>query len=106
MAAKKNWKSTVLKYVGLLRREIPVDRVIVFGSFAHGMPKPYSDIDVAIFSKHFKDRDEIANMQYLFKKACVIDPAIEPHPYHPRELRAPRKGTLLYEIVKTGKVLV
>lgn len=78
-------------------------RVILFGSYAWGHPKPYSDIDLAVFSPSFKDRDEMKNMQFLFKRACDVDPAIEPLPFHPKDLRRPDKRTLLYQIIKRGK---
>lgn len=103
MAAKKNWKLAVRKYVNELKKEIVIDRVILFGSYARGNPKSYSDIDLAIFSKDFKDKDEIRNMQYLFQKTMAVDTSIEPHPFHPRDLRSPIKGTVVYEILKTGK---
>lgn len=103
MAAKKNWKLAVRKYVNELKKEIVIDRVILFGSYARGNPKSYSDIDLAIFSKDFKDKDEIRNMQYLFQKTMAVDTSIEPHPFYPRDLLSPIKGTVVYEILKTGK---
>lgn len=71
MAAKKNWRLAIRKYVDELKKEITIDRVILFGSYARGNPKSYSDIDLAIFSKDFKDKDEIRNMQYLFQKTMA-----------------------------------
>lgn len=106
MASKKNWRTKVKEYIDLLKREIHVDRVILFGSFAKGNPKPYSDIDLAIFSRDFKDKDEIKNMQYLFKKTCAVDTSIEPHPYHPKDIKKPPRGSLLFEIIRTGKVIL
>lgn len=96
-------KKTIRKFVALLKEEISVDRVVLFGSYAWGRPKPYSDIDLAIFSRDFKDKDEIKNMQYLFKRACQIDPVIEPHPFHPKDLKKLDKRTLLYQIMKKGR---
>lgn len=106
MAPKRDWKPGVKRYIALLRQELDVERVILFGSYARGDQKPYSDIDLAIFSRKFKAKNEIKDMQYLFKKTCGIDTSIEPHPYHPRDLKNPQRGTLLYEIVRTGKVIV
>ena len=106
MAPKRNWKMTVSKYIALLKREIRVDRVMLFGSFAKGKARPHSDIDLAIFSRDFKDRDEMKNMQYLFQKTKDVDTSIEPHPYHPKDIKRARKGTLLYEIMRTGKVIL
>ena len=31
-----------------LRQEIPIREIILFGSYAHGNPKEYSDIDLAV----------------------------------------------------------
>lgn len=105
MAKKNRWQSRVNQYLRLLRQEIRIHRAMVFGSYARGNPRPDSDIDLAIFSPDFDDRREIENMQYLFKKTCAVDTTIEPHPFHPRDLKRPLKGTLVYEIVRTGKVV-
>ncbi len=98
-------KKIIRNYIHVLDQEIPIEKVILFGSYAWGKPKPYSDIDLAIFSKKFEDKDEIKNMQFLFKKACQIDTAIEPLPFHPKDLKNPDKRTLLYQIVTKGKVI-
>lgn len=106
MVTNKNIRLKIKKFVEFLKQDIHVDRVVLFGSYAKGKPKPYSDIDLAIFSRNFKDKDELKNMQYLFKKASAVDTAIEPHPFHPKDLKSPEKGGLLYEIIKTGKVIL
>lgn len=103
MVTKKNLKNKIIRFIAILKEDISVNRVILFGSFAKGNPRPYSDVDIAVFSPDFKEKDEIKNMQYLFKKAVLVDSAIEPHPYHPRELKRAERGSLLYEIMKTGK---
>ena len=46
----------VKAYVDLLKRDIPVDSVYVFGSHAKGSARPESDIDVAIISPAFNGR--------------------------------------------------
>ena len=98
-------RKKLTKYIRLLKKEISVDRVILFGSHVWGHPKPYSDIDIAVFSRDFRDKDEIKNMQYLFKKACEVDPIIEPLAFHPKDLKNPDKRSLLYQIVTRGKEL-
>ena len=96
-------KRVIRRYVNCLRKEIPVSRVILFGSYAWGKPKPYSDIDLAVFSRKFRGRNELKDMQYLFKRACEVDPFIEPLPFHPREMKKPDRRTFLYRILKEGK---
>ncbi|MGD9678738.1 MAG: nucleotidyltransferase domain-containing protein [Vulcanibacillus sp.] len=36
-------------YVMKLSKEIPFEKVIIFGSYANGNPHKYSDVDIAIF---------------------------------------------------------
>lgn len=96
-------KKTIRQYIEALRGQISVDRVILFGSYAWGEPRDHSDVDLAVFSHDFRDKDEVKNMQDLFKIASRVDPIIEPHPFHPRELRHLDKRTLLYQIVTRGK---
>lgn len=103
MVTRKNLKTKIAAFVETLKEDIRVNKVILFGSFARGNPKPYSDVDLAVFSNDFKEKDEIKNMQYLFKKARFVDTSIEPHPYHPREIKHAERGSLLYEIMRTGK---
>lgn len=73
---------------------------IVFGSWAKGNPKKYSDIDVAVISPQFgKDyHHEMVRLMHL----CTDDIIeIEPHPFHPDDLND-RWNSLSQEIKKHG----
>lgn len=106
MARKKNWRRIAKKFVARLQEEIPVDRAIVFGSYARGTPKVYSDLDIAIFSSAFRHNREIEDMQYLFKVAQDVDTLIEPYPFLPKEIKHVTAGSLLEKILQTGKTIV
>jgi len=58
---------------------VPVNRVILFGSWAKGTARSDSDIDVGIVSSRFGN-DEIEEMQYLLYQTRHIDDRIEPIP--------------------------
>lgn len=105
MAKKKNIKDIIRRFANLLEEEMPLQRIILFGSYARGKPHKDSDIDVAVVSPNFGKRNEMEEMSYLLKKAHEIDLDIEPHPYNPRELRHPHKSSFAYEILKTGKTV-
>lgn len=49
-------KERVTAYVNILRAEIPISSVYIFGSQAKNTAHPDSDIDVAIISPSFKGR--------------------------------------------------
>lgn len=105
MARKKDVKKIVRRFARLLSREIRIQKVILFGSYASGRPHRDSDIDIAVVSLDLGKGNEMEEMTYLLKKAHEIDFDLEPHPYHPAELRRPEKSSFAYEILKTGRVI-
>lgn len=105
MAKKKNVRGIVKRFVDLLSKDIYVQRVVLFGSYAKGYPNKNSDIDIAVVSPGFGKRNEMEEMTYLLKKAHEIDIDLEPHPYHPNEMKNPSKSSFTAEILRTGKVI-
>lgn len=43
-------KEITNSFMEAVRKEIPVQEVILFGSYAKGNPREYSDIDLAVIS--------------------------------------------------------
>lgn len=93
-------KRLLLKYKAILEKDnFPVKKIFLYGSYARGNPKPYSDIDVCIISHRFfknKDYDET----YLFKKVLEVDPRIEPIVYYPDDFKT--IDPLVHEIKRYG----
>lgn len=95
----KRIKKDVLDYVELIKNDkIPVEKVIVFGSYVKGKPHKGSDIDICLISPNFKD--SFSALHYLLKKSYQIKSIIEPHPYHPKDFID--EDPLVWEIKKTG----
>ena len=77
-------KKEILNYIKTLERDkMPLKQVIVFGSYAKGAQKQWSDIDVCLVSPQFQDKTDA--FVYLLKKANEIQSKIEPHPFHPND---------------------
>ncbi len=87
-------------YLSIVAKSIPVDRMIVFGSYAKGNNKPWSDIDVAVVSRQL-GRDPHAERVMLSRLVDSIDLRIEPHPFSPEEFADPW-DPLAAEIRKYG----
>lgn len=85
---------------------IAVEKIIVFGSYAHDIANEHSDLDIAVISPSFEKLD-IIDRQLLLSKASSwgLDVAIEPLGYSAKEFRTPGKGSFLDEIVRTGKIM-
>jgi predicted nucleotidyltransferase len=60
----------------LIQNNIPLKKLIIFGSWAKGKQKEDSDIDVAVISDKFA-KDEIEEMMIVNKLANQISPNIE-----------------------------
>ena len=100
-ALSRKEKNIINKYILLLQeRGVEVSEVILFGSYAKGMAKQDSDIDLAIVSSQF-GKDNWKEMIFLRKLALEIDSHIEPLPFSPQDMED-RYSTLSEEIRKYG----
>ena len=83
---------------------IPVEKIILFGSYAKGAVKPWSDLDLCVVSKIF-GKDNYQEIVRLKQLTSGVDSMIEPHPYHPSALEE-KFDPLAAEIKKYGKVFI
>lgn len=105
MAQKKgltqDTKRKIIDYLALLKKEgIEIEKAIIFGSYAKGEIKPWSDIDVCLISKKF-GKDIFEEGVIVSRLARKIDSLIEPHPYHPLDFQE-KYDSLATEIKKHG----
>ncbi|RMD92538.1 MAG: nucleotidyltransferase domain-containing protein [Calditrichaeota bacterium] len=81
----KSVKREVRKLIKALESEkIRVERVILFGSYAKGEQRRYSDIDVAIVSPDFTGI-RFEDNRRLLKVKLLLNSRIETHPYTPED---------------------
>ena len=90
----------IKRYVKELEQhDIPVQEVILFGSYAGKNPRSESDIDLAVISRVFtEDRFQIRRRIVPLRRK--IDNRIEPIPFTPDGFA--QGGILADEIKKTG----
>jgi predicted nucleotidyltransferase len=93
-------RSGINKYLERLREEIPVDKAMLFGSFARGTFDSGSDVDLAIFSDYFHGKRRVDNIAFLLSRAVDIDLDLEPLAFTCEEY-VERIG-LVDEIIRTG----
>ncbi|NMM65117.1 nucleotidyltransferase domain-containing protein [Clostridium sp. P21] len=90
----------IAEYIRELGKQIPIQKAILFGSYAKGTIHRYSDVDIAIFSDYFKDMSRVDGIHFLLLSAMDYDMDIEPQPFTMDEYREP--VGLVEEILKTG----
>jgi len=78
-------KEEIRKLVTALQNDnIRIERVILFGSYARGEEREYSDIDVALVSSDFTGMRFEDNLR-IIKAKLHLDSRIETHPFTPED---------------------
>ena len=106
MVKRKN--KTIAKVIKIfaeeLQKDIPVEKILVYGSYAAGKQDKQSDIDVIVVSSVFARGNHMAHMQYLFRKAAKINSLLEPIPASPREIDMPDTRLFIGQVIKSAQI--
>ncbi|MCD5414081.1 MAG: nucleotidyltransferase domain-containing protein [Clostridiales bacterium] len=87
-------------YVEKISKQIPIKKVIVFGSYAKDSFRSDSDIDIAVFSDYFNTMSRVDGIMYLLMEASDYDIDIEPQAFTVYDYNNPLG--IVEEIIKTG----
>ncbi len=97
---KKEILRKLRRFRALINKDgIPVAKMLLYGSYARGMPRKDSDIDVCVVSPQF-GKNRLKERFYLFHKAPEVDARIEPVPFSLKDYRENRLSPLLHQIRK------
>jgi predicted nucleotidyltransferase len=98
----KTVNDILTSYVADVKKEMPIDKAYLFGSYAKGNPRKDSDLDICFFSDYFEDKwvidigVELLRIAEKYNK--ILD--IEPHSFATSELND--GNPFLEEILRTG----
>ena len=96
--------SLIKKYLTRLRENnIPIQKVLLFGSYKNGSPREDSDIDIAIISSAFKG-NRYSDRRFIVPFRRGIDSRIEPIPFTPEDFS--KGGIFVDEIKRTGEEIL
>ncbi len=94
----------IKQYIARLKENnIPVEKVLLFGSYTKGVAKEDSDIDIAVISPVFKG-DRYLDRRRIVPMRRGIDSRIDPIPFTPRDYAD--GGILIDEIKRTGQEIL
>jgi predicted nucleotidyltransferase len=96
-------KESAKKYADEVRKEMPIDKVILYGSYAKGTAHEWSDVDVCFFVRTYggKRRLDIAlQLMSIGEKYEYGSVYFEPHPFETAEIE--RDNPFVNEILRTG----
>lgn len=89
----------------LERNDIHITKMILYGSYARGTPKPYSDIDLIVISPDLAKFMPLKRQELLAQLTMNIDAPLEVIGYTPSEFKKSNQTIFGQIIQKTGKPL-
>jgi predicted nucleotidyltransferase len=96
-------KNIVKRYYSILLTEgIPVEKVLLFGSYARNKQNENSDVDLAIVLRKF-NKDRFNTRLELMKYTRDFEEVIEPHPFLSSEFDD--SDPFVSEILKTAQIV-
>lgn len=100
-----NLKQLANRYkIALLKNNIPVSAIYLFGSYARGTAHKGSDVDFCVVSNAF-GRDDFKEMVAINQIAKQISAKIEAFPVAEKELKA-RSNPFIKEALKNGEKVI
>lgn len=94
-------ENLINRYRAVLKRSgIDAEQLILFGSYAKGESKPWSDLDLCVVSKGF-GKNRLQESMDLAALTVKVDSMIEPYPCHPDDLNN-KYDPLIHEINTHG----
>jgi len=92
--------SITTDYINKLKQQIPVEKAVLFGSYAKGSYEQDSDVDLAIFSPVFENMTRVDGLTFLLMQALGYKLDIQAQPFTMKDYNDPLG--LIDEILKTG----
>ena len=89
----------------LKRKGIKVDRLILYGSYANGKPRPDSDIDVAVISSSFNNKNLLKRQELLGEAIFGLGAPVEAIGYSYKEFVKRSSLSFLFDIASNGKTV-
>ena len=105
---KSELKALIGDFIKEAGKKIRIERVILFGSYAWGRPRVFSDIDLAVISRDFKKLNDLKriglllDVVYKLKMPKLVD--IEVLGFTPEELENADYFDIPAEIKEKGVV--
>jgi uncharacterized protein len=94
-------KEIISRYaVELEKLGIKSQRILLYGSYANGIPREDSDIDLIVISELFEGMNIRERLELLGIAAGKVFEPIEALGYTPEEIEANKRGTFLEEVLE------
>ena len=107
VATKQEITGVVTDFVRKLEAagSLRVQKVVLYGSYAHGWPHRDSDFDLVVLSDGFRGTSHLKRIELVASVTYACDHRLEVLAYTPGEYRRAGPATFLGEVKRTGVVV-
>jgi predicted nucleotidyltransferase len=98
-------ETKIEKYIEILRKQLNIEVIIVFGSYLTDAFSKDSDIDILVVASEFSKMSKLDAYKILSKPIWDVKLNIDPIPAAPEEIKNYKKASFLSEIMNSGKVV-
>ena len=98
-------KDKIEKYIEILRRQLNVELVIIFGSYLTERFSDESDIDILVAAVEFSTMSKLEAYKILSKPIWELKLNIDPIPVTVEEISDYPRASFLSEVMSSGKVV-
>jgi predicted nucleotidyltransferase len=105
VATESEVEQALRDFVAALRRQVRIERVLLYGSYVNGKPHEWSDFDIAIVSPDFEGVPLWRRQEVIASLSVGTDPRITPIAFSSSEYHNPSAHSFLREIKRTGRVV-
>jgi predicted nucleotidyltransferase len=104
VATAAELENAISDFLQGLQKGIRVEVIVLYGSYAHGEAREWSDIDLAIISPDFEGVPMWKRQETIAQLTVHRYRGIAPIGYPSSEYHNPGRHSFLREIIRTGKV--
>lgn len=98
----KKLKQAIDMYIkGLKEDKLPIEKVILYGSYAKGTQHKWSDVDVCVVSPKFKNAFDALEYLWSMRKVFNMKYTVEPIGFSPNDFKD-KYSSLINEIKEHG----
>ena len=98
-------EAKIEEYIEILKKELNIELIIIFGSYLTTEFSDESDIDLLIVASEFSNISKMEAFKILSRPIWEVKLNIDPIPAAPEEIKSYTKASFLSEIMNTGKVV-
>ncbi len=98
-------ENAISDFIRRLQEGIRVEAVVLYGSYAHGTAREWSDIDLAVISPDFEGVAMWQRQETIAHFTVHRYRGISPIGYPSSEYHNPGPHSFLREIIRTGRVV-